>query len=110
MTLLLSALALSGCNATSAVLGDPNAGQTDDAAVGFANIGPDSEESFIIRVIRGAAIIILHPIIGDCGSLSVEDSLVSGTCCPADVAILLLRVDVILLVRTLSISGNIHVK
>lgn len=51
IALLLSGVALSGCNAARA-LGDPNSGQTDDAAVGFADIKSGSEENFIMTAGR----------------------------------------------------------
>ncbi|MCY6379831.1 OmpA family protein [Hoeflea prorocentri] len=50
--LLFAGIAASGCTGTNAALGDPNAGATDDAAVGFADIRTGSEENFIMSAGR----------------------------------------------------------
>ncbi|GKX35195.1 MAG: hypothetical protein MnENMB40S_28130 [Rhizobiaceae bacterium MnEN-MB40S] len=48
--LLAGGLGASGC--TTASLGDPLSGSTDDPAVGFANAKSDSEENFVMTVGR----------------------------------------------------------
>lgn len=50
--LLIAGIAVSGCTGTNAALGDPNAGSTDDTAVGFADIRTGSEENFIMTAGR----------------------------------------------------------
>ncbi len=49
--LLAAGFAVAGCN-TIGAFDDPGSGYTDDPAVGFSNIKPDSEEYFVVNIGR----------------------------------------------------------